>query len=85
MATFSTLSSLDEAIVNGAIKGTFKALFSALCTSTVKVAVKFLNPKLVVEVVAAIVLQELGGESLERGWNFCGFWVTCIGEQRMGV
>lgn len=57
MATFSTLSNLDDAMVKGAIKGTFSGLFSALCTSTVKVSIKFLNPK-VIGLVAAGEAEE---------------------------
>ena len=38
-------------MVKGAIRGTFSGLFSALCTSTVNVSNKFLNPKVIAAAV----------------------------------
>jgi hypothetical protein len=83
IATFSTLSSLDDAIVNGAIKGTFSGLFSALCTSTSNVSIKFLNLKLVfvaAGAVADISVEELL-ETTKKKWDFREFRVGCRGEQ----
>lgn len=74
IATFSTISSLDVAIVNGSINGTFSALFSALCTFTVNVSIKFLNPKLVLasaSAVAAITFtnsREMGIDVFHFRW-----------------
>lgn len=82
MATFSTLSSLEVAMVKGAIKGTFSCLFSALCTSTVNVSNKFLNPKVMgaaVGVAEAMILAD-GPEFLAKHLmsveelEFFGLW-----------
>ncbi|KAF7819909.1 L-Ala-D/L-amino acid epimerase-like [Senna tora] len=74
IATFSTFSNLDDAIVKAEIKGTFRALFSALCTSTVNVSVKFLKPKLVgvaAGVKAAIFIPKEGNLIVEiMDWGF---------------
>lgn len=82
MATFSTLSNLQVAIVKGAIKGTFSGLFAALCTSTVNVSNKFLNPKVIgaaVGVAEAMIFAKapdfLGKHLMNvLEFEFFGFW-----------